>query len=597
MIYCSTISADGKLVVSGLDNGSVRVLDAQTGTATGEALTGHNRAVWSVAVSSDGARIVSGSLDNTVRIWDVEAGDQVGSVLQGHTDDVNSVAFSSDGKHVVSGSNDGTIRIWNIETGEQPRTLLGHDNWVLSVATNGTHVVSGSADSTVRIWDFETGDQVGGPLTGHTDLIWSVVISDTRGWIISGSSDRTVRIWDVQTRSLIKQFDAEGEVYSVAVSEEGNKIAAAAGNVVLIWDMNALDAKPLLLRSLINGPVKSVALSRDGQFLSVSGREDMTMRVCDLDIERIVAGNTTLRDVLDRRTDVLTSLTTNGKRLLHRLSSLPFLLARIVFWRSAFAKIDSASATVLQFFHDTYTSDDVDADQQHRSIEVLLINALALCRPTETDRETFADFSLRGVVIESGKRVPVIHKAAKEVLKKFGTGGWLKFLRWLDQVTDLLPVDCQCHSQDIPAGFGLLCSPPMESKFSLDRTIGRFEYGMRGQACQLESLSRDTKVMSSQSLYRAMEHASSPALWIIRLESGMSRQASRWVARSRDIPVGFPLSHFCQMRSTLSLGHMTRQSECGMRRKASNCALFRDMATLFCPSPPMADTLSPVHMT
>ncbi|KIN95038.1 hypothetical protein M404DRAFT_68281, partial [Pisolithus tinctorius Marx 270] len=66
----------------------------------------------SVAFSPDGKRIVSGSRDKTVRVWDVVGGVQIGSPLEGHTDEVESVAFSPDGKRIVSGSWDNTVRLW-----------------------------------------------------------------------------------------------------------------------------------------------------------------------------------------------------------------------------------------------------------------------------------------------------------------------------------------------------------------------------------------------------------------------------------------------------------------------------------------------------
>ena len=59
--------------------------------------------VKSVAVSGDGKRVVSGSGDKTVRVWDVETGECL-KVMEGHTNWVFSVAVSGDGKRVVSGS-------------------------------------------------------------------------------------------------------------------------------------------------------------------------------------------------------------------------------------------------------------------------------------------------------------------------------------------------------------------------------------------------------------------------------------------------------------------------------------------------------------
>ncbi|KAJ6564303.1 WD40-repeat-containing domain protein, partial [Mycena capillaripes] len=134
-------------------------------------LEGHTNWVTSVAFSPDGKRIVSGSYDHTVRIWDAETGAALREPLEGHTNSVTSVAFSPDGNRIVSGSYDATVRIWDAETGAALREPLeGHTDWVTSVAfsPDGKRIVSGSYDHTVHIWDAETGAALGEPLEGHT---------------------------------------------------------------------------------------------------------------------------------------------------------------------------------------------------------------------------------------------------------------------------------------------------------------------------------------------------------------------------------------------------------------------------------------------
>ena len=77
---------------------------------------GHTDLVTSVSFSPDGKRIVSGSHDMTIRVWDVQTGDMVSGPFEGHTYSVISVSFLPDGKHIVSGSYDKTICVWDAQT-------------------------------------------------------------------------------------------------------------------------------------------------------------------------------------------------------------------------------------------------------------------------------------------------------------------------------------------------------------------------------------------------------------------------------------------------------------------------------------------------
>ena len=67
-----------------------------------------------IAVSPDGKRTVSGSGEGTLRLWDADNGSALGDALHGHTFVVASVAFSPDGKRIAPGSSDKTLRIWPV---------------------------------------------------------------------------------------------------------------------------------------------------------------------------------------------------------------------------------------------------------------------------------------------------------------------------------------------------------------------------------------------------------------------------------------------------------------------------------------------------
>ena len=73
------------------------------------------KSVMSVSFSPDGKRIVSGSYDNTLKVWDAQTGQET-LTLKGHSEAVTSVDFSPDGKRIVSGSGDKTLKVWDISS-------------------------------------------------------------------------------------------------------------------------------------------------------------------------------------------------------------------------------------------------------------------------------------------------------------------------------------------------------------------------------------------------------------------------------------------------------------------------------------------------
>ncbi|KIJ43762.1 hypothetical protein M422DRAFT_228982 [Sphaerobolus stellatus SS14] len=270
-------SPDGSFIASGLDDGTVRIWNVTTGETLKE-LKGHEDYVRSVVFSPDGLFIASGSDDRTVRIWNVETG-QTLKELKGHERWVRSVAFSPDGSFIASGSHDGTMRIWNVATGETLKEFKGHKHYVTSVAfsPDGSFIASGLDDGTVLIWNVVTGETLK-EFKGHKHYVRSVAFSPDGSFIASGSHDRTVRIWNVATEETLKEFKGhEHYVTSVVFSPDGSFVASGSDDgTVRIWNV----AKGETLRKLKGHEhyVRSVAFSPDGSFIA-SGSHDQTVRI------------------------------------------------------------------------------------------------------------------------------------------------------------------------------------------------------------------------------------------------------------------------------------------------------------------------------
>src|SRR5262249_17394365 len=87
--------------------------------------TGHSDFVYSVVCSPDGKWLVSGSKDRTVKLIDTATG-KSRFTFSGMNQDVLAVAVSPDGKSVVSSGYEAGIYWWNPQNGERVRVNGGH---------------------------------------------------------------------------------------------------------------------------------------------------------------------------------------------------------------------------------------------------------------------------------------------------------------------------------------------------------------------------------------------------------------------------------------------------------------------------------------
>ena len=76
-------------------------------------MQGHTDNVHSLAFSPDGKLLVSGSQDGTVKLWDAVKGQEIATLGQ-HEGPVNAVAFSPDGQVVASAGYDKKVSLWAV---------------------------------------------------------------------------------------------------------------------------------------------------------------------------------------------------------------------------------------------------------------------------------------------------------------------------------------------------------------------------------------------------------------------------------------------------------------------------------------------------
>ena len=132
-------------------NRTVRIYDASTGTASGEAwTTGQTGYIRAVAISPDNKILAAGSDDCSIMLYNIDTRSVINQPIRGHSgvsvsnpfyityswnlQVIRSLAFSKDGQLLASGSEDTTVRLWNVRTGKKfCDPLYGHTYCVSSV--------------------------------------------------------------------------------------------------------------------------------------------------------------------------------------------------------------------------------------------------------------------------------------------------------------------------------------------------------------------------------------------------------------------------------------------------------------------------------
>ena len=268
-------SPNGELLASG-GGSNVYLHDPGTGMLE-RTLRGHTAVVTVVAFSPDGSMLASASGDRTIKLWNPQTGRLI-RTLRGHTNQIYAMAFSRTGQ-LASGGRDNTVRLWDTQTGTN-RILGRHDGWVLGIAFSYNGLLASSGrDNTIRIWNATTGAPMGA-LIGHTNFVTSVAFTATGDTLVSGSSDNTLRIWNAATGGAALQIlrGHTDAVNSVAVSVNGTIASASADETVRLWNLQT--GQPIATLDEQTDLVRVVAFSHDrtGQRLA-SGSVDGTVQV------------------------------------------------------------------------------------------------------------------------------------------------------------------------------------------------------------------------------------------------------------------------------------------------------------------------------
>jgi WD40 repeat protein len=274
VVSAAAFSADGRRVVWGTIQGTVRLWDLETGKETqnfsGVGINHYIGVVESVVLSTDGLRVLTATNDDQVRVWDVETGKEL-KRIQASDDRINSSVncadYSPDGRQVLTVADDQTARLWDVESGKELRRLVGVADSVASMAfvADGHGIVMVSRTGMVWRWDAASGQALPVPLqtskesappvaastgagianplpaiSGDGRYVSVVVLSAEGRRVFMGYFHGEQGVWDVETGKQIQRFDQHdaGSIFVADFSPDGGRLLTSNnGPGALLWDV------------------------------------------------------------------------------------------------------------------------------------------------------------------------------------------------------------------------------------------------------------------------------------------------------------------------------------------------------------------------
>jgi WD40 repeat protein/transcriptional regulator with XRE-family HTH domain len=313
-IWSLVFSPDNETLASGGDDQVIKIWDRHTGYCQ-QTLQGHQGKVWALdyqsegrylmsasdrpqlkqwdlkaaicvntwelpagktsirAIAVSGKRLAIGGEDRVVSVWPVETADSP-CLLVGHRDWIRSLAFDPTGEIIASGSEDGELRLWHWRDQTLLHTLPGHQKRIicLRMSPDGRLLASGSEDMTLKIWELESGRCLK-TIHGHQSFIWSVAFSADSKILASGGGDYSIRLWQVNTGKCYYKLQGYSS-WSPAMAIDARGRTLISGNddgTIQRWQLSNPSQPQILGRHPQR--VCAVAISPDDQLLATGGEE------------------------------------------------------------------------------------------------------------------------------------------------------------------------------------------------------------------------------------------------------------------------------------------------------------------------------------
>ncbi len=292
------VSPSGKEIVSAGVDGRVVIWDAASGKVLREVTL--PTIVLTIAVSSDGVTAAAGDASGKVSLIDLATA-RITGTFTADKKLVNTAAWTPDGKFLAAGGTDGVARIWSVSANKITSEIAPGHGDITALLFSKEQLIIGLRDGKERkrsaeVWDwqkrsllrsFDEGPAAirgisvspDGKLLAIADYQEPTLLTmiPTGGGgaevslrVLPESDDPvTVAIWDLTSGKRVNLINGETGARSVAFSPDGQMLATAGPNGVVVHDIGS-GTFAEIGRIDLNRSVDSIAFTPDSKHLVIA---------------------------------------------------------------------------------------------------------------------------------------------------------------------------------------------------------------------------------------------------------------------------------------------------------------------------------------